>query len=338
MPKAVFFGLSGLALTPQEQAFFRAVRPAGYILFARNIESRAQVRDLTSSLNALAHVDPLPILIDQEGGRVRRLRPPLALEHPPVLPLGQLYDRDPAAACEAARLHGAAIGAELFVLGITVDCLPVLDLLFEETHAIIGDRAFSRDPAVVAALGKAVMEGLGESSVVPVIKHIPGHGRAKADSHLELPVVDAPIDALSDTDFAPFAALSSAPMAMTAHILYSALDPNACATHSPGIVGDIIRKQIGFDGLLMTDDLSMKALGGDMGERAQRSIDAGCDIILHCNGDMAEMEAVAEAAPTLAGQPLERLSGAMAWPQRGENAPDVAACVAKRDSLLGGLA
>lgn len=339
MTKAVFFGLSGPAITSEEQAFFEAASPAGFILFARNIHSQEQIRDLTASLQALAPDDrPAPILIDQEGGRVRRLRPPLALEHPPGRPFGQLYERDRAAACEAARLHGAAIGAELLALGITVDCLPVLDLLFEEAHDIIGDRALSRDPAVVAALGEAVMAGLGQSGIVPVIKHIPGHGRARADSHLELPIVDAPAQALSSDDFKPFIALSSAPMAMTAHILYTALDAQHCATHSAFIVGDIIRKHIGFDGVLMTDDLSMKALGGDMETRTRLAIAAGCDIILHCNGDMAEMSAIADVAPRLAGRSLKRLEHAMSWPQKVGTPIDVAACVAERDSLLSSVA
>ncbi|MEM7570646.1 MAG: beta-N-acetylhexosaminidase [Pseudomonadota bacterium] len=337
MTKAVFFGLSGLALTPEETAFFTAVKPAGFILFGRNIETTDQVKALTQSLHALLGQARSPILIDQEGGRVRRLRPPLAIDHPPMLPFGQLYERDPAAAIEAARLHGLSIAAELSALGITVDCLPVLDLLFEETHDVIGDRAFSRSPACVSVLGRAVMDGLLEGGVVPVIKHIPGHGRAKADSHLELPQVDASFEDLAANDFQPFMALADAPMAMTAHILYSALDVEACATHSKAIVSGIIRAHVGFDGLLMTDDLSMKALGGSMGERATRAIDAGCDIILHCNGDMAEMQAVADATPELSGRAAERLAAAMAAPQ-SDNPLSAQAAADAREHHLKALA
>lgn len=335
MTSAAFFGLAGLTLTPHETAFFHRVKPAGYILFSRNIESAEQVTALTASLRALHdQTSALPILIDQEGGRVRRLRPPLVQDHPPARPLGQLYERDADAAREAAYLHGQAIGLELAQLGITVDCLPVLDLIFEQTHDVIGDRAFSADPQIVTDLSRSVMSGLGAAGIVPVIKHIPGHGRAAADSHLELPVVDAPIAALEHTDFAPFKALCNAPMAMTAHILYTALDAESCATHSATLVQDVIRKTIGFDGLLMTDDLSMKALGGTMQSRTEKAIAAGCDIILHCNGDFAEMAAVAEALPALSDQAQQRLNAAMAWPTQSQESVTVERAVAARDALL----
>lgn len=334
----VFFGLEGLALSDQERGFFEDVKPAGFILFARNISTVEQVKALCADLSAYAPGPAPAILIDQEGGRVRRLKPPLVHAHPPARPLGLLYERDPGAALEGAKLHGQLIGAELADLGISVDCLPVLDLLFPETHDIIGDRAFSADPEVVAALGDAVIAGLTDSGVVPVIKHIPGHGRAKADSHLELPVVKASKAELMETDFVPFKMLSNAPMAMTAHILYTALDEMDCATHSAHIIDTIIRGHMGFDGLLMSDDLSMKALGGEMGARALKAIQAGCDIALHCNGDMAEMEAIAKALSPISDTSKQRLEKAMHPALKAPQSVDMDALFAARSSLLEGLA
>lgn len=333
-PSAVFFGVSGIGLTAEERSFFQQVRPAGFILFARNVETPAQVQALCAELTALCDVSPSPILIDQEGGRVARLRPPHWLAHPPANILGALYEEDQAAALNAAHAHGAAIGAELRALGFTVDCLPVLDVLFEGTHDVIGDRAFSRDPQAVAKLGAAVSKGLLSAGVVPVVKHIPGHGRARADSHFDLPVVDAEEGALSSIDFQPFMAMNKAPMAMTAHILYPHLDPDHCATHSEHIISNVIRGQIGFDGLLMSDDLSMKALGGSLQERTRRALSAGCDIALHCNGDMAEMQSVAQGCKPLTPQAYERLEHAMGQAAH-LLATDAVSLAETRNSLLG---
>jgi beta-N-acetylhexosaminidase len=314
--------------------FFERVRPAGFILFARNVDSPDQLRVLCADLKSLCAISPAPILIDQEGGRVARLRPPHWLAHPHASVFGALYEDDKAAGLKAAQAHGAAIGAELRALGITVDCLPVLDVLFEETHDVIGDRSFSADPKAVAQLGAAVAEGLLSAGVVPVIKHIPGHGRAQADSHLDLPIVTAETAELIAIDFQPFIAMNSAPMAMTAHILYPNLDPDHCATHSARIIEQVIRAKIGFEGLLMSDDLSMKALGGSLKERAQKALAAGCDIALHCNGDMTEMQSVAEGSKPLTQQAHERLQRAMALAEGGIDT-DAAILADNRNDLLG---
>lgn len=334
--QAVFFGCSGLQLTQGEIAFFKEVQPAGFILFARNCGTPEQLARLCGELRSLCSVLPAPILIDQEGGRVARLRPPHWLPHPPACVFGALYERDAQQARDAVKAHGALIGAELAGLGITVDCLPVLDVLFPQTHDVIGDRAFSKDAHVVAVLGRALMDGLTSSGVVPVIKHIPGHGRATADSHLSLPVVTASKDELLEVDFQPFKGCATAPMAMTAHILYPHLDEIACATHSAHIIETIIRGHIGFDGLLMSDDVSMKALGGGLEARANKALKAGCDIVLHCNGDMAEMEAVAAGVCALEGKAAERLDTAMACAQKPV-AGTLAALVQARDGYLEGI-
>ena len=291
----VFLGLTGPALTDDERALFRAHDPAGYILFARNCVDPAQMRALTDSLRDLAGRD-LPILIDQEGGRVARMKPPIWPAFPPAAHFGALYDIAPLTAIEAARLNGRLIATMLRDVGVTVDCLPLLDVRAEGGHDIIGDRSYGAEPMRVAALGKATLAGLQAGGVVGVVKHIPGHGRARVDSHLALPVVDASCDELA-TDFEPFRTLRAAPMAMTAHIVYTALDPQRCATLSPIVIGETIRRDIGFDGLLMSDDLGMQALGGagqlganavnDFGARAVACLDAGCDIALHCSGDFA---------------------------------------------------
>jgi len=334
--QAAFYGLEGTQVSQSERAFFKEANPAGFILFARNCISPQQVKTLCEDLRELCTVEPAPILIDQEGGRVARLRPPQWLDHPPANVLGALYEKDPDAALTAAHVQAALIGAELASLGITVDCLPVLDVAFPETHDVIGDRAYSSDPHSVAALGKAAMEGLISSGIVPVVKHIPGHGRATADSHLDLPVVNAPQSALSAADFIPFRAAASAPMAMTAHILYTALDAERCATLSPTIIEDIIRRAIGFDGLLMSDDLSMRALGGSFSERASSVLKAGCDVVLHCNGDMSEMVDVAKGVTALTPAAAQRLERAMAIAAKPP-APDVSALAERRDQLLEGI-
>lgn len=330
--KPLFLGLSGPVLTDDERALFRAADPAGYILFARNIAAPEQVRALTADLRALTGRDDLPILIDQEGGRVARLGPPHWPDFPPARRFGMAYDVAPITAIEATRLNGKALAAMLADLGISVDCLPVLDVPVPGAHDVIGDRAYGLEPGVVAALGDATLRGLREGGVVGVVKHIPGHGRAAADSHLELPVVSAGRTAL-EADFAPFRALAAAPMAMTAHVLYPTLDPDACASQSRVVVEQTIRGNIGFQGLLMADDLGMSALAGSLPERLAGVLAAGCDLALHCSGDFAENAALCEAAPGMTPTALERLARAMAWPSAsGERS--VAALVEQRDALL----
>jgi beta-N-acetylhexosaminidase len=309
---AAILGCSGTALTARERDFFRELKPWGFILFARNIENADQTRALTAALREAAGDEEALVFVDQEGGRVQRLRPPLAATRRPAEPFGQLYGRDPDAALEAVRLNHRLIADEVRVLGFDADCAPCVDLRHPGAHDIIGDRSFGTDPSVVSALGRAAIDGLMAGGVAPVIKHIPGHGRAKADSHLELPTVDTALRELEQTDFEPFRALADAPMAMTAHVVFTAVDPEACVTLSHHAISTVIRGFIGFDGLLMTDDLSMKALGGTMRDRADASIQAGCDMLLHCNGDMEEMTEVAVAAPRLAGRAAERAAAARA--------------------------
>ncbi len=274
MTKALIVGCSGPELTPEEVAFLREEDPWGLILFARNCPSPTSVEALVAAFREVVGREDAPVLIDQEGGRVQRLKPPYWSAYPSGAAIEALYRRDPDAGRQAARLAGRLIAEDLRLLGITVDCLPVLDVRCEGTHDVIGDRAYGSDAKTVVTLGRAVTEGLRSGGVAPVMKHVPGHGRAGADSHLELPVVDAALDDLRAVDFAPFAELADLPMAMTAHVLYTALDPDRCATLSPSIVGDVIRGEIGFDGLLMSDDLSMKALQGSL-SRANGSRDFG---------------------------------------------------------------
>ena len=316
---AAILGCAGLSLSSDEKRLFEEADPLGFILFARNVESADQVRNLVAELRDCVGRGDAPVLIDQEGGRVARLPSPPWRTAPPALQIGALYETDPKAACEAARLNGRLLAHDLFGLGINVDCVPVLDLLFPETHGIIGDRSFGRDPEAVAALGRATCEGLLAGGVLPVIKHIPGHGRATLDSHEALPVVDVSRDKLETSDFRPFQMLADMPMAMTAHVVYSAIDGNAPATTSSTVIAETIRGHIGFDGLLMSDDLSMKALSGDMTVRTKAALDAGCDIALHCNGDVAEMTAVLGACGPLSGAATERVSRAMS--QLGDAEP-----------------
>ncbi|MCG6857763.1 MAG: beta-N-acetylhexosaminidase [Salaquimonas sp.] len=313
--KAFIAGCSGTRLTEDEIAFFREHSPWGFILFARNIETPAQVRALTGELRETVGRADAPILIDQEGGRVQRLRPPHWREYPPGRLLGELYRRDPEQGLRAAWLQSRLIAFELASLGINVDCLPVLDVPVENAHDVIGDRAYSYQPYEVSLIGRAACDGLMAGGVLPVIKHIPGHGRAFADSHKELPIVDTHPAILGCTDFYPFMQLADMPLAMTAHVVYSGFDPDNPATLSPKMIGEIIRGWLGYDGLLMSDDLSMQALSGDFSTRTQSAFAAGCDVVLHCNGSMAEMKAVAAATPVLDGKPawrariaLERLS------------------------------
>ncbi|MDP3898879.1 MAG: beta-N-acetylhexosaminidase [Mesorhizobium sp.] len=309
--KAMILGCSGLTLTEDEIAFFRDERPWAFILFARNVSEPQQIRDLAASLRDCAGRPDALVFIDQEGGRVQRLRPPLAPNYPPGAALGALYQSDRAAGLRATWLLSRLHAFDLKRYGITADCLPVLDVPVEGAHDVIGNRAYGKDPDTVAALGRAAAEGLLAGGVLPVIKHIPGHGRAFADSHHALPRVDTPIGELRGHDFAPFKALSDIGMAMTAHVIYSAIDANNPATTSAKMIADVIRGEIGFDGLLMSDDLSMKALSGDFAARAAASLAAGCDVVLHCNGVMDEMRAVASMVPPLSGKALDRADKAM---------------------------
>ncbi|MFG1344679.1 beta-N-acetylhexosaminidase [Xanthobacter autotrophicus DSM 431] len=308
--RAFIAGCAGPRLSRDERAFFRAAEPWGFILFARNVEDPEQVRALVSDLREAAGWHA-PVLIDQEGGRVQRLRPPHWPEYPPAEAFGTLYLADPAAGLEAARLNSRAIAADLFALGIDVDCLPVADLRHPDGHGIIGNRAYGTDPETVAALARAAAVGLLDGGVLPVLKHIPGHGRAPVDSHEKLPVVNASRAVLKEADFAAFRALADLPLGMTAHVVYADIDAERPATTSPTVIGEVIRGAIGFSGLLMSDDLSMGALSGDLPARGRDAIGAGCDMLLHCNGVMAEMEQVASVAPLLAGAAAERANRAM---------------------------
>ncbi len=295
-PLALVLGCAGPRLSPEEKAFFRDADPFGFILFRRNVETPEQVRALVADLRDSVGRDA-PVLIDQEGGRVARLRPPHWPELPAAARIGALGDDAP----HAAWLHGRLLAAMLSDLGIDVDCAPVADVPVPGAHDVIGDRAFAGDPARVALLAAAQAEGLLDGGVLPVVKHIPGHGRAFADSHLELPVVTTPLDALDAWDFAPFKALAGLPLAMVAHVVYTAIDPDRPASVSPQVIGRIVRDAIGFDGLLFSDDLSMQALSGSVGDRTAAVLAAGCDIALHCNGKMDEMhDAVTHAAPLTA--------------------------------------
>ncbi len=333
-PSAVIFGCAGPSLSPEERAFFRDADPVGFILFKRNCESPGQVRALVGALRETIGRVSAPVLIDQEGGRVARLQPPHWRKYPAPASLGALGGER---AREAVHLVARLIADDLAALDITVDCLPVLDVPQPGADPVIGDRAYASDPAGVARLGRAACEGLLEGGVLPVIKHIPGHGRATVDSHDALPRVIAPRAALDATDFAPFRALADMPWAMTAHIVYAAIDAEAPATLSPLVIGEIIRANMGFDGVLVSDDLSMKALGGPLGARAARSLAAGCDLALHCNGDPAEMADIAAAVTPLAPKARERLDRAEA--RRRAPAPlDRRAAEARLDALLAGAA
>lgn len=295
-PKSVIFGCSGTELSASERDFFRDADPLGFILFARNIDTPAQARRLSDALRSSVARAEAPILIDQEGGRVARLRPPHWRKAPPARLLGEVYRRDPAEGLEATRLNARLLAADVASIGCDVDCLPVLDLALPETHDVIGDRAFAAEPEAVAALGRAAAEGLLAEGVMPVVKHIPGHGRAAVDSHHALPRVRASLAELERSDFLPFRLLADLPWAMTGHLLFEAVDPDAAITVSAKGLRQVIRGHIGFGGLLLSDDLSMQALGGSLGERASRSLEAGCDVALHCNGRLDEMTDIAGRA------------------------------------------
>jgi beta-N-acetylhexosaminidase len=310
--RAFITGISGTVLTAAEREFIRGMRPWGFILFKRNIEAPNQVSALVDELrNCLGDAD-VPVLIDQEGGRVARLGPPHWPVYPPGAVFGALYDLDPALGLTAARLSSRLIAADLIDLGISVDCLPLADVPVAGADAVIGNRAYGTEPAKVAAIARAVTEGLEQGGVLPVLKHIPGHGRAAADSHFRLPTVDTSKEELERTDFAAFQPLADLPMAMTAHVVFSALDPVHPATTSATIIRQVIRGVIGFQGLLMSDDVSMNALAGSIAERTRAIVNAGCDMVLHCNGKLDEMRDVARETPELADEALDRARRALA--------------------------
>jgi beta-N-acetylhexosaminidase len=333
--KPVIYGMAGATLTTDEAAFFRDADPVGYILFKRNVESREQLRALTDQLRALHGRDDLMILIDQEGGRVQRMQPPEWPQFPAAGgPFGALYGTAPMTAIEAARANAEAIALTLNEVGITVDCLPLLDLRQPEADNIIGDRSFGNDAMMVAALGRAVLDGLEAGGCLGVIKHMPGHGRALVDTHLKLPIVEASAEEL-ETDIAPFRALADTPLGMTAHIVFTAWDAERPATLSPIVIEEVIRGKIGFDGLLMTDDIDMKALSGTAGEKAAGAIGAGCDVVLDCWGRMDEMVDIANSIPALSAKGEERLARALSHRKRAEaDLSRMAQLTAKRDTLL----
>jgi beta-N-acetylhexosaminidase len=309
--RAFITGIAGPTLADAERAFLREAEPWGLIVFTRNVAAPDALRRLIDECRSTLGREA-PVLVDQEGGRVQRLGPPDWPQYPPASAYGALYKRDRPAGLAAAQLGARLVAADLVSVGIDVDCMPVADVAAAGADAVIGDRAFAAQPDSVAALGAAFAQGLADGGVLPVLKHIPGHGRATADSHQKLPVVNAEKATLETSDFAAFRPLAGLPLAMTAHVVFAAIDPVAPATTSAAIVGDVIRGLIGYQGLLMSDDISMGALSGSLGERTRAALAAGCDVVLHCNGDMDEMQAVAAAAPQLAGEPARRAAVALA--------------------------
>lgn len=326
------FGLAGHALTADERAFFRDADPAGYILFGRNVETRAQLRALTDELRAIHGRERLLVSIDQEGGRVARMKPPEWEAFPPGEAFARLWQVAPASAIEAARANAEALGHDLAEVGVTVDYTPLLDVRRPGAHDVIGDRALGEQPMQVAALGRAVLDGLARAGVTGCVKHMPGHGRACADSHKELPTVEAS-EAELETDLEPFRTLRDAPIGMTAHVRYAAWDPDNPGTLSPIVVNEVIRGKIGFSGLLLTDDIDMEALSGSVPERSERAIAAGCDIVLNCWAKMDDMVGIAERLPEVSEAAAQRLERALA----GTGNPSTtgrAQLIAKRDALL----
>jgi beta-N-acetylhexosaminidase len=325
------FGLSGPVLTDDERAFFREADPAGYILFARNVENRAQLRALTDELRAIHGRDRLLVSIDQEGGRVARMKPPEWDRYPPGEVFAKSWDVAPASAIEAAGANAEALGLDLAEAGVTVDYWPVLDVRQPGTHDVIGDRALGGEPMKVAALGRAVLDGLARAGIAGCIKHMPGHGRARADSHEELPTVEASEEEL-EIDIEPFRTLADAPIGMTAHLRYTAWDAENPATQSEFVVQEIIRKRIGFAGLLVSDDIYMQALCGSIPERGAAALAAGCDLVLNCHGGVADMAEVANALPSISSDAALRLTRALSM--AGEPNGDRAVLIARRDALL----
>jgi len=331
--QAAIYAPAGPELTPDERAFFRDADAAGYIVFRRNCVDQQQLLALTDSFRDISGRPDVPVLIDQEGGRVMRMRPPNWPSFPAADAFARLYLAAPSSAIEAARSNARAIALTLRSCGINVNCLPLLDVRQEGADDIIGDRALGSEPMQVAALGRAVLDGMASAGVVGVVKHMPGHGRALVDSHKELPVVPASAAEL-EQDLEPFERLASAPMGMTAHVVYTAWDPDFPASLSQTVIGDIIRGRIGFEGWLMSDDLGMEALSGDFRSRAAGVVAAGCDVALHCSGKMEEMVAVANAVPAMSAEGEARLARAMATVLVEDDGIDFAEAVAKRDALL----
>lgn len=326
------FGMNGLTLTPDERDFFREADPAGYIIFGRNVESRDQLRALTEELRALSGRDDLFICVDQEGGRVTRLKPPLWTEFPSGEVFDRMYQIAPATAIEAARTNAQLLALDLSEVGITVDCHPPLDVRQPGAHDVIGDRALGSDPVQVAALGRAILDGLGKGGVLGCVKHMPGHGRTTCDTHKDLPTVHAD-EAELEIDLAPFKALADAPVGMTGHLLFPVWDAENPSTLSRTIITDIIRGRIGFDGLLLTDDIDMEALSGTIPERSERAIAAGCDVVLNCWAKMDDMQGIAARCGEMRAESMARLDRAMAARQDAEEY-DRSALLAKRDKLL----
>ena len=310
---AFISGCAGPSITPEERKFFADSQPWGLILFGRNCESPGQISALTAEFRKLVGRKDAPVLIDQEGGRVQRMGPPYSHwpRYPSAATLGKFYAKCGIHGLRTARHVARLMAEDLADVGITVNCVPVLDVPQIGSHKIISDRAFANSPETIMMLARAQVAGLLDGGVLPVMKHIPGHGRANVDSHLELPIVTADRAALEAVDFKTFAAFADCPMAMTAHVVYQAIDPKSPATLSRTILRDVVRKQIGYLGLLMSDDLSMKALGGTYTEKTTRALEAGCDVVLHCNGDLAEMQEVAAAAGTLVGKSMARAKSAL---------------------------
>ena len=331
--RAFITGVSGTELTAIEREFIRDQHPWGFILFKRNVATPTQVAALVAELRAAAGSTEAPVLIDQEGGRVQRLGPPHWPVYPPGAVFSTLYDTDSALGLTAARLSARLIAADLSDLGISVDCLPLADVPVPGADAVIGNRAYGIEPGKVAAIARAVTEGLEQGGVLPVLKHIPGHGRATADTHFKLPTVDTPRGELEQSDFAAFKPLADLPMAMTAHVVFSAVDPAHPATTSATMIADVIRGAIGFQGLLMSDDVSMNALSGNIAERTRAIFAAGCDMALHCNGDIEEMRAVAGQTPLLSGRALERANAALAA-RKAPQPLDRAAARTELDALI----
>jgi beta-N-acetylhexosaminidase len=331
--QAAIYGIEGLELTAGERSFYRDAEPAGFILFRRNCENQDQLLRLTDSLREISGRGDVPILIDQEGGRVARMRPPEWPAFPAAEKFANLYRAAPSSAIEAVRANARALALMLRSCGINVNALPLLDVRQEGATDIIGDRALGSEPMQVAALGRAVLDGMASAGVVGIVKHMPGHGRALVDSHKELPVVTASAEEL-EVDLEPFERLATAPMGMTAHVVYTVWDAERPASLSPTVIRDIIRERIGFDGWLMSDDLGMEALKGDFGSRAAGVIQAGCDVALHCSGKMDEMVAVAAAVPAMSAEGHDRLARAMASTRLELEAVDFAEEIAKRDTLL----
>jgi beta-N-acetylhexosaminidase len=333
--KPVIFGCAGETFSDAEKAFFATEKPFGLILFRRNVKTPSQVKALCRHFRELVGRSNAPVLMDQEGGRVQRLRPPSWFAAPPLAVFGKIYDIDPQKGRRAAQLATQIIAADLISVGINVNCSPCLDMSRDETSDVIGDRALHKSPAIIAELGRVIAEAYLQCGIMPVVKHMPGHGRGTVDSHHQLPTVSAVLDQMIDTDFTPFRDLADLPWGMTAHIVFDQIDPSAPATQSTTIVEKIIRQEIGFDGLLLSDDLNMNALQGSVGNRAERAFEAGLDIVLHCSGDLDEMVQVAEICPQMTAKTHSRIVvGEQILQQQSKSNTDLISLKQELTSLL----